>query len=77
MLEVEDEAVPATEVVMGVVDEVVEVAVEAAEVTVMTTTMTTMMMMETPHLRPLRDPPDVDDDDEPTGSSTMPRCNNN
>ena len=69
MLEVEDEAVLA--VAMGAVDEVVEVvAVEVAVETTMTTT--------TPHPRPSRDPPDADvGDNEPTGSSTTPRCNNN
>ena len=73
MLEVEDGVVPAT--VMGVV-EVVEVEAAAAEV--MTMTMTTMRMMtKTPRLRPWRDRPDVDVGDEPTGSSTTPRCNNN
>ena len=66
---------------MGVVDEVVEVvAVEVVEVEVVeeaeVAVETTMMM--TPHLRPSRDPPDADvGDDEPTGSSTTPRCNNN
>ena len=78
MQEVEDEAVLAT--AMGAVDEVVEVvAVEVVEVAV-DTTMTMMMTMTTttPHPRPSRDPPDVDVvDDEPTGSSTTPRCNNN
>ena len=69
MLEVEDEAVLA--VAMGAVDEVVEVvAVEVAVETTMTTT--------TPHPRPSRDPPDADvGDNEPTGSSATPRCNNN
>ena len=79
MPEVEDETVLA--VVMGAVDEVVEVAVEEVEVEVVAveTTMTMMMMTTmTPHPRPSRDPPDADvGDDEPTGSSTTPRCNNN
>ena len=79
MLEVDDDAVPVTE--MGVVDEVVavemveEVVEEVAAKTVAVVVGTTM---ETPPLRPLRDPPDVDvGDDEPTVSSAMPRCNNN
>ena len=76
MLEVVDEAVPA--VGMGVV-EVVEVeaveAVEAVEVMTMTTTMMTTTM--TPQLRPWRGHPDVEDGEEPTGSSMTPRCNNN
>ena len=49
MLEVEEEAVPVTEVVMGVVDVVEEAA---AEVEVMTMTTTTKMITtKTPHLR--------------------------
>ena len=68
MLEVEDGVVPAT--VMGVVE--VVGAVAAVEVMMMTMTTTTM----TPRLRPWRDRADVDVGDEPTGSSTMPRCNN-
>ena len=67
MLEVEEEAVPA--VAMGVVE-----VVEAVEVEVMTTT-TTMTM--TPQLRPWLDHLDADVGDEPTVSSTTPRCNNN
>ena len=74
---------------MEVVDEVVEVEVEVeaaveeaaeveeVEVVAVETTMT-MMTRTTylrPHLRPSRDPPDVDG--ESTGSSTTPRCNNN
>ena len=69
MLEVEEEAVPA--VVMGVV-EMVEVAAAEVEEMMMTTT-----MMKTPQLRPLRVHPDADIGDEPTGSSTTPRCNSN
>ena len=57
MLEAEDGAVPATPVVMGVVDEVaveeavvVEAEVEAVEAVEGMTTTTTMT--KTPHLRP-------------------------
>ena len=60
MLEVEDEAAPATE--MGVVDEMAEQVEVAVVGTTMTTTM--MMTMETRHLRPLRDPPEVLNDAE-------------
>ena len=59
---------------MGVVDEVaVEEVVEAVVET--TTTMTTRVA---PHPLPSQVHPDVDvGDDEPTGSSTTPKCNNN
>ena len=66
MLEVVEEAVPVT---------VMEV-VEAVEVEVMTMT-TTMMTMKTPWFRLWQVHPDADIGDEPTGSSTTPRCNNN
>ena len=52
--------------------EAVAVAVEV-EVVEEVEAVTTMMMI---HLHPLRDPPDADVD-EPTGSLTTPRCNNN
>ena len=72
MLEVGEEAVPVT--VMGDVEVLAE-AVAEAEVMTMTTTMMTPTM--TPQLRPLRGHPDADVDDEPTGSSMTPKCNNN
>ena len=57
------------EVMAAVVVEVLEEEVEA-EVTVMGTTMTTRI----PPLRIVRAHPDVDADDELTGSSMTPRC---
>ena len=79
-MEVVDEVVEVAAVAMEEVGAAVEV--EEAEVVVAETTMT-MMTRTTylrphlcPHLRPSRDPPDAVDD-EPIGSSTMPRCNNN
>ena len=81
MPEVEDEAVPATPVVMRVVEVAVVVeAVVVAEmvaVVVVVVGTTTTMTMETRRLRPWRDPSGVDDVDEPIKFSTMPRCNNN
>ena len=60
MLEAEDGAVPATPVVMGVVDEVameeavvvVAAEVEAVEAVEAVEGMTTTTMTKTPHLRP-------------------------
>ena len=86
MLEVGDEAVPVTAV--AVVVEVVvvvkvaeaveaEAVVEVEAVAVVVGATTTTMTTETRHLRSYRDPPDDDDVDEPTGSSTTPRCSNN
>ena len=87
MLEVEDGAVPVTPVVMGVVDEAAvaeavvaaeAVAAEAVAVEAVVETTTTMTTRVAPHPLPSQVHPDVDvGDDEPTGSSTTPKCNNN
>ena len=59
------------EVVAAVAVEVVEEEVAVEEVTVMGTT----MIMTIPYLPIVRVLPDVDVNDEPTGSSTTPKCN--